>query len=356
MRRYDNIELAGRNSFGVAVRAHALVEFASAAELRQLFEEGFFGTEEWYVLGGGNNILFTRDYPGTLLHPTGRAISIIHEDANTVSLRVEAGMEWDELVEWCVERGLWGAENLSLIPGTVGAAPVQNIGAYGADVSGIISSVEAFSTESGEMMTIPAAGCRFGYRDSVFKGELRGVVIITAVNFRLQRAPDPHIGYGDLAREVEALAVKAAVGAAGREPGAAQGGTPGEATLRNIREAVIAIRRRKLPDPAETGNAGSFFKNPVVGVSLYEKLRRDHPDMPAYPSPHEVKLAAAWLIDLCGWKGRREGSVEVHHAQPLVLVNIGGATVEELLSLARRIQADVLAKTGVQLDMEVNVL
>jgi len=406
MRRYTDISLRGRNSFGIDARAAALIEFASADDLRALYAAGFFGAGdgeagakngsarveaasgprladrsaqpavvgEWRVLGGGNNILFTRDYPGTLLHPVGSGIRITHEAGDAVDVRAEAGADWDGFVEWCVERGLWGAENLSYIPGTVGAAPVQNIGAYGAEAGDIITSVEIFSVADGGLRTLSAHECGFGYRESVFKGALRGKAIITAVNFHLSREARPSLNYGDLRSEVERL-VGGTVGerlrSTGRRPGREEcslnqpeptdlSAQPVEVaegpTLRNIRDAVIAIRRRKLPDPAETGNAGSFFKNPVPRVDIYEKLRRAHPGMPSHPSLRGLKIPAAWLIELCGWKGYRGERVGVHSRQPLVLVNLGGATGAEVIELARTIQQDVREKTGVRLAIEVNIL
>lgn len=335
MNKSVNFSLCGRNTFGFDVSAACYIEFSSTADLRQLFDEGFFAREKWNVLGGGSNILFTADYSGTLLHPAEGGAEVVRQQGDDVLVRVGAGMEWDAFVAWCVAQGFWGVENLSLIPGQTGAAPVQNIGAYGVETKNVIENVEMFMTDTGEIATISAADCAFGYRDSVFKRELKGRAIITAVNFRLSTLPQPDIRYGDLREVIDRL---------------------GGATLDNIRRAVIEIRRRKLPDPAVRGNAGSFFKNPVVEPSVAAALMAKHNDMPSYPTGEGVKIPAAWLIDRAGWKGRHVGRVGVHENQPLVLINLGGATGEEVLSLARAIQQDVETQFGVAIEMEVNIL
>ena len=334
IREFHQISLRGRNSFGVDQRAARLVEFETAEDLRTFFAAGIPG--RWTVLAGGNNILFTEDYDGVLLTPVARQIALLSDDGDEVRLRVEAGVEWDDLVEWAVERGLWGIENLSLIPGKAGAAPVQNIGAYGCEAKDAIRRVEMYCVETGAMLTLDAAHCGFGYRESVFKHDLKGRVIITAVEIALTHTPRPRLGYGDVEREVEAR---------------------GGATLRNIREAICAIRRAKLPDPAVLGNAGSFFKNPVVGAAAAERLLAEYPDMPHYPAPEgRVKLAAGWLIDRAGMKGHRAGNVGVHERQALVIVNHGGATGGEVIAFARTVQARVREKFGIEIDTEVNIL
>lgn len=336
IQEYRDIDLRDRNSFRVAQKAARLAEFETAEELAQLFARGV--PDRWTVLAGGNNILFTRDYDGLLLTPTGRGIAVAKDDGDRVEVRAEAGVEWDDLVEWAVERGLWGIENLSLIPGKAGAAPVQNIGAYGCEAKDTIVGVECYCVETGNMLILSAEHCDFGYRDSIFKRSLRGRVVITEVTFALRRTPQPRLAYGDLERET-----------------AARGGP----TLRNIREAVRSIRRSKLPDTAVTGNAGSFFKNPVVDAALAERLAKAHPDMPVYPAfgePTKRKLAAGWLIDRCGLKGYRRGRAGVHDRQALVLVNHGGATGTDVLDLARYVQQCVRERFGVEIDTEVNIL
>ena len=334
IREFHHISLRDRNSFGVEQQAARLAEFETADDLRAIFAGG--APAEWCVLSGGNNILFTRDYDGLLLTHAARGIAVTKDEGDRVYVRAEAGVEWDDLVEWAVERGLWGIENLSLIPGKAGAAPVQNIGAYGCEAKDVIERVEMFCVETGTMLTLDAAHCGFGYRESVFKHTLRGRVVITAVELRLSRTPQPRLDYGDVAREVEAR---------------------GGVSLRNIREAISAIRRAKLPDPKVAGNAGSFFKNPVVGASEAARLLAAWPDMPHYPAPDGgVKLAAGWLIDRAGWKGRSEGRVGVHERQALVLVNRGGATGAEVIAFARRIQRSVAERFGVEISTEVNIL
>ena len=334
IREFNNPELAPRNSFHVAQRAARLIEFDRTEDLQELFEKGM--PDPWYVLGGGNNVLFTQDYPGTLLTPVAQGIRIVDEQPDCVTIEADAGVEWDDLVEWAVQHELWGLENLALIPGKVGAAPVQNIGAYGCEAKDAIRSVEMFCTETFNTLVLNREHCAFGYRDSVFKRSLRGRVIITSVRFALSRTPRPRLEYGDLAAEVEAR---------------------GGATLRNIREAICSIRRAKLPDPAVLGNAGSFFKNPVVEAPVAERLLAEYPDMPHYAAPEgRIKLAAGWLIDRAGMKGYREGSVGVHERQALVLVNHGGATGGEVIAFARTVQAKVREKFGIEIDTEVNIL
>lgn len=335
IRETADAPLRQRNSFHVEERAERLIEFDRKEDLDLIFGKG--RPERWYVLGGGNNILFTRCFEGTLIKPAATGITVIGEDTDTVTLRAEAATDWDRMVAWCVERGLWGAENLSLIPGTVGASPVQNIGAYGAEAAGIIYRVHLYDTLRREHVTLEKADCRFAYRDSIFKHEMRGRTVITAVELRLGKHPSPNLAYGDLKAQVEAR---------------------GGASIANIRNAVCAIRRSKLPDPDTLGNAGSFFKNPVVDNATAERLREEDPACPVYPvSAHGMcKLAAGWLIDRAGLKGFRMGRVGVHERQALVLVNFGGATGNEVIALARYVQDRVFDRFGVRIEPEVNIL
>lgn len=335
IRETADAPLRQRNSFHVEEQAERLIEFDREEDLDLIFGKG--RPERWYVLGGGNNILFTRRFEGTLIKPAATGITVIGEDTDTVTLRAEAATDWDRMVAWCVERGLWGAENLSLIPGTVGASPVQNIGAYGAEAAGIIYRVHLYDTLRREHVTLEKADCRFAYRDSIFKHELRGRTVITAVELRLGKHPSPNLAYGDLKAQVEAR---------------------GGASIANIRNAVCAIRRSKLPDPDTLGNAGSFFKNPVVDNATAERLREEDPACPVYPvSAHGMcKLAAGWLIDRAGLKGFRMGRVGVHERQALVLVNFGGATGDEVIALARYVQDKVFDSFGVRIEPEVNIL
>lgn len=336
IKRYFDHPLRDLNSFHVEERADCIIEFDQKEELDEIFAEGNT-PDNWYVLGGGNNILFTKRYEGTLIHPAGRNISILSEDAEHLTVEVEAAVEWDDFVAWCVERELWGAENLSLIPGNVGASPVQNIGAYGSEAKDVISKVHFYDVAERKHCTLSNEECHFAYRDSIFKRELRGRAIITSVEFSLRKVANPNLGYGDLARETEAR---------------------GGATLKNIREAVCAIRRNKLPDTAVWGNAGSFFKNPIVEKDIAEALMAKYENMPHYPAadPEKRKLAAGWLIDQAGLKGYRSGNVGVHDRQALVLVNHGGATGGEVMALAHHVQQCVAEKFGVEIEAEVNVL
>lgn len=336
IRVFENSDLSARNSFKVHQQAAKIVEFNSNSDLQQVFAEHV--TDHWMVMGGANNILFTRDIDFPIIIPRNEQIEILSEGNEGVYVRVGAGLEWDEFVAWSVERGLWGLENLSLIPGKVGAAPVQNIGAYGAEAKDTIASVEMFFPEQGAFVTLAAEHCGFGYRESVFKHTLKGRVIITSVTFCLSKVAAPKLGYGDVEREVEAR---------------------GGVSLTNIREAICAIRRAKLPDTAVTGNAGSFFKNPIVEASVAQNLLERYPDMPHYPTTDttKVKLAAGWLIDQCGLKGYSEGNVGVHSRQALVLINTtGNATGSEVIAFAGKVCQTVAQKFGITIEPEVNIL
>lgn len=335
IRHFTEHPLAEMNSFHVREHSAHIIEFDQPSDLDTIFTEGN-APDKWFVLGGGNNILFTTRYDGVLIHPVGKNLTIIAEDEQTLSLKADAGIEWDDMVAWCVERGLWGAENLSLIPGTIGASPVQNIGAYGAEAKDIITRVNYFNTAERKHLTLSKEECHFGYRESIFKHDLRGKAIITSVEFTLHKEARPNLGYGDLQREVEAR---------------------GGATLANIRDAVCAIRRSKLPDTAEIGNAGSFFKNPIVDVATAEELLSRYENMPTYPAADGCrKIAAGWLIDQAGMKGYRKGNVGVHDRQALVLVNFGGATGNEVIALAQEVQRAVYEKFGIRIEPEVNIL
>lgn len=335
IRYYENIDISDRNSFHVRQIAKHLVEFDKAEELPELFAKYCDG--EWYVLSGGNNVLFTKDIEPLLITPCDKSITVVGESETAVRVKVGAGVEWDDLVAWSVERELWGIENLSLIPGKAGAAPVQNIGAYGVEAKDVIKAVEMYFVEGNNFVTLAAEHCAFGYRESVFKHSLKGRVIITAIEIELSKVSNPRLGYGDVIREVEAR---------------------GGATLANIRDAICSIRRSKLPDTAVLGNAGSFFKNPIVEREVAERLLAEYPEMPHYPAAEEgkVKLAAGWLIDKAGMKGYKEGNVGVHERQALVLVNLGGATGGEVIAFAHTVVAKVKEKFGIEISPEVNVL
>lgn len=333
MVRKNNIDLREYNSFGIGAVARTFIEFDSVADLQTLHAEGLFEGDV-RVIGAGNNIIFVGDADCTLLHPVAKGIEVVSRDSQSVTVRAEAGTDWDDFVAWCVAQGLWGAENLSLIPGAVGAAPVQNIGAYGVEAKDIISSVEMFCTDTAKVLTLAAEHCDFGYRESIFKHTLKGKVVITAVTFTLSLTPNPNCNYGDLAAKVQEL---------------------GGATLENIRAAVIDIRQSKLPDPKVMGNVGSFFKNPFVSTQRAKELAEQYEGIPLYATEGGVKVAAGWLIDRCGLKGYRAERVGVHERQALVLVNLGGATGEDVIELATMVRQRVKEKFGIDIEMEVNV-
>jgi UDP-N-acetylmuramate dehydrogenase len=289
------------------------------------------------VLGGGSNILLTRNVEGLVIKIELKGMEEVTEDSDYVYIKAGAGENWHSFVQYTMMRNWGGLENLSLIPGNVGAAPIQNIGAYGVELKDCFYELEAFDRKENRVYSFSVNDCRFGYRDSIFKSSEKGRYIILNVTFMLRKTPVLHTSYGAIREELHKMGVH----------------TP---TIRDISNAVIHIRQSKLPDPAEIGNAGSFFKNPVVDQSKFLSLSVQFPNMPSYPHEEEsVKLAAGWLIEQCGWKGYRNGNAGVHKNQALVLVNYGGATGKEILVLSEKIQASVLEKFGVALEREVNV-
>ena len=336
IREFINHDIRDLNSFHVEQKCSRLITFERAEELDEIFADRA-SLGEWYTLGGGNNILFTKDFQGTLIHPTGKGIAIVGEDETSLTIEVQAGQEWDDMVAWCVEHELWGAENLSLIPGSVGASPVQNIGAYGAEAKDIISRVHLFDTTECRHLSLSCKECRFAYRDSIFKQGLRGKTIITSVEFTLSKIAQPNLHYGDVCQKVEEL---------------------GGPTLKNIRQAICSIRNAKLPDTKVLGNAGSFFKNPIVEKGVADAMKAEHPEMPLYPAAvaEKSKLAAGWLIDQAGMKGYRNGKVGVHDRQALVFVNYGGASGGEVIELSREVQRRVKECFGIEIEPEVNIL
>lgn len=335
--------LQSRNTFGVAATAPVLVEVADAAALPTLLADREFGERLSLVLGGGSNLLFAGDPEGVVLALTGKRVSQLDDgqdcvDGARVVVRADAGVEWHDFVMRTLRHGLCGLENLALIPGTVGAAPIQNIGAYGAEVREFIHAVEAFEPATGEMHRLDADGCRFAYRDSLFKQQ-PDRYIVTAVEFTLSRMPSLKLDYAGIREELQAMGISAP-------------------TAQQVADAVIAIRRRKLPDPAVLGNAGSFFKNPIVPAAQAEALKSEHEALPVFRGNDDAsrKLSAAWLIDQCGWKGYRDGDAGVAASHALVLVNHGQATGAQLLDLARRIAESVRTRFGVSLEPEPRVI
>ena len=337
-RLIENARLDGRNTFGVAARAPMLVEVGDAAALPELFGYALLRDGPVLVLGGGSNLLFAGDADGAVLALGSQKISILEDDGEHAIVRADAGVEWHALVLWTLGHGFAGLENLALIPGTVGAAPIQNIGAYGAEVRDCIHRVEAFERSSRELHRLDAEACAFAYRDSLFKREPDRYVV-TAVEFVLSRTPTLKLDYAGLGDELAAMGID--------NPRASQ-----------VAEAVIRIRQRKLPDPAVLGNAGSFFKNPIVLAAQAEALQTEHPKLPMFRGSDDTmrKLSAAWLIDQCGWKGYRDGDAGVAASHALVLVNHGRATGMQILGLARRIAASVHERFGVALEPEPRVI
>ncbi len=335
MRDSRDFCLKDYNTFGIDAKCRRFLEFQSREELQDSL--GSLRGEEPLVLGGGSNTLFTRDFPGTVLHSGIKGVEAM-ESGPAVLVRAGSGVAWDDLVATCVERGWHGAENLSLIPGEVGASAVQNIGAYGSEAADIIHEVEAVEIATGRARVLGGGECGFAYRWSNFKGPWKGRFAITHVTYRLEREFRPSLGYAGIADRLQEM------GALNPSPG-------------DVRRAVIDIRRSKLPDPRVQGNAGSFFTNPVVPRSRYEEIAARHGEIPHYDvSPWEVKIPAGWMIERCGWKGRSLGRAGVHPGHALVLVNLGGATGGEIMDLARAIARDVLDSFGIEIHPEVNVV
>ena len=332
MKDLRNYSLKQHNTFGIDVRCKRFVEFDSEDEVVKFVTGGEL-TEPFFVLGGGANILFTKDFNGTILHS---AIKDVHRDGNL--LRFGSGVEWDSVVSYAVENGLYGSENLSIIPGDVGASAVQNIGAYGVEVKDLIKSVEAIDLRSGEKVVFSNEDCRYGYRQSRFKNEWKGRYFITYVTYRFEKEFRPKLEYGNILSYLESHGKN-------------------NPTAQELRNAIIEIRNSKLPDTKVLGNGGSFFINPIVGRAKFEELRKDYPEMPHYTIDEEhEKIPAGWLIEKCGWKGKSLGRAGVYEKQALVLVNRGGASGEEILNLCRAICDDVKKQFDIEIHPEVNII
>lgn len=331
-----NQDLKRFNTFGISVNANEFATFKTVDELEDLLSSN--REKEILILGGGSNILFTHDVHGLVLRNEIKGFEIVSENDEHAFVRSGAGESWHSFVNRCIELNLGGVENLSLIPGSVGASPMQNIGAYGVEIKDVFHSLEAFHIESGAIHEFDLKACEFGYRESVFKRKLKGQYIIIAVTYKLNKKHTLHTTYGAIEAELSKTGII-------------------KPTIKDISNAVIAIRSSKLPNPAVLGNAGSFFKNPVVENSVLEKIKENFPDIPHFSAEeNKSKLAAGWLIEKAGWKGFTEGHVGVHSLQALVLVNHGGATGEEVYDLSTRIIRDIEMKFGVTLEREVNIL
>ncbi|OJJ16812.1 UDP-N-acetylenolpyruvoylglucosamine reductase [marine bacterium AO1-C] len=335
MQIQNEVSLKSYNTFGIDVKAQKFVEVTQIADLQQLLAQT---TEPILILGGGSNILFTQNFEGLVIKIKLKGIEVIQENEDFVWLEVAAGEVWHELVLYCVAQGYGGIENLSLIPGTVGAAPMQNIGAYGVEIREVLEQVQAIHRNTGEIHTFNNESCNFGYRESIFKNIHKDQYVITGVTLKLSKKPTFNTSYGAIqdtlkANKVETLSLKA------------------------ISDAVCQIRSSKLPNPAEIGNAGSFFKNPVIPQSQFEALQKRFPNIVGYPLPEaQVKVPAGWLIENSGWKGKRFGNIGVHTRQALVLVNYGGGDGAAIRKLSQDIQASVLDKFGVEIKPEINIV
>jgi len=332
-----NVSLQPYNTFGIDVRAKHLARVRHLDQLSDILSNKVFKKEDCFILGGGSNVLFTQNVDGLVIKNELLGIDALDDNDQSVMLKAGAGVGWHAMVMHSVALGLYGIENLALIPGNVGAAPMQNIGAYGVELKDVFHELEAIHLETGEMHRFNAADCSFGYRESVFKRALRGEYMITFVSLKLHKQGKLNTSYGAIAQQLEAMGVQ-------------------EPTVKDVSDAVIAIRRSKLPDPKILGNAGSFFKNPVVDYAVYESLKQQYTTMPAYANEGtSMKLAAGWLIEQCGWKGKVVGNTGSHRDQALVLVNYGNATGVEILQLSKAIMKSVFDTFGVQLEQEVNV-
>jgi UDP-N-acetylmuramate dehydrogenase len=343
MKIHKNYNLAKLNTFGISSRAKFFIEVNSEEELEELFNLLEFKQNKKIFLGGGSNILFAKDFNGMVVLNKLKGMEIVKEDTESVLVRSMGGELWQDLVNFAVKRNYWGIENLALIPGTVGAAPLQNIGAYGAELKGTLFNVEAFEIKTGKKRIFNKEECKLGYRDSVFKNKLKGKYFISAVTLKLNKMPKPNISYKILADYLDK--------------------TNQAPSLKNISEAVVEIRKSKLPDPKIIGNAGSFFKNVFVNKNQLKNLLEKFSAMPYFEEDNIIKIPAGWLIEQCGprqggtsWKGYRVGNVGVHYKQALVLVNYGGATGREIIELVNEIIKSIKKKFGLELVPEVNIV
>lgn len=336
MQIQSNFSLRNLNTFGLESSASFFAEVSSVEELTAILRDPVWQQTPKFILGGGSNVLFTQNVDALVIHPAITGIDKIKEDEDHIWLKVGAGENWHGFVMYCVEHNYGGVENLSLIPGTVGAAPMQNIGAYGVEIKDVVESVETVSIEEGQKKIFSNEECAFGYRESVFKKALKNQFIVTGVTFVLNKKPVINVGYGDVQKTLAEMNVS-------------------DPTIADVSQAIITIRRSKLPDPAQIGNAGSFFKNPEIPLEQYNPLKNAFPEMPGYPvNDTMVKVPAGWLIEQAGWKGYRQGAIGVHQKQALVLVNYGGGNGNDIRQLAATIQDSVEAKYGIRLSPEVN--
>ena len=333
----ENISLKNFNTFGIDVKAKAVAEIFSENDLKEALVLSEFKNSIKLVIGGGSNILLTKDFDGLVIKNSIPGINIIDEDKSTILIQAGAGVIWNDLVLFCVDKNFGGIENLSLIPGTAGAAPLQNIGAYGQELKDVFFSLKGISVKDLTEKNFNNRECEFGYRDSIFKNELKGKFVIATITLRLKKNPVVSLNYASVMDEIEKLHLQ-------------------NVTIRDVSNIVCEIRKGKLPDPSVIGNAGSFFKNPEVDTYKFDELKKDYSDISGYNMDNgKVKLAAGWLIEKCQWKGKRVGNAGTHSKQSLVLVNCGGAKAEEILQLADEIKNSVYDKFGITLHEEINI-
>lgn len=334
---HEHFPLKHLNTFGIDVNTRYFTEVYDTSEILSFLCDPVTSRQPLLLLGGGSNLLFTEDFPGTVLKISTKGIRMLKQENDFVFVRVEAGEKWDDFVRFCVECGWGGVENLSSIPGNVGAAPVQNIGAYDVELKDLLISVDAIDLQTTERQSFTRDQCEFGYRESIFNRKFSGRYLILDVVFRLNRRQDLNLDYGNIREELGGMDIA-------------------NPTIQSVRDAVIRIRRRKLPDPLVLGNAGSFFRNPVVDRNEFIRLAELFPGIPSFPFDGRYKIPAAWMIDQCGWKGKHQGRAGVHDRQPLVLVNLGNATGTEILELADAVRQSVYDRFGIMLIPEVNVI
>ena len=335
MKIQENISLKKYNTFGIAVNAKRFISVTSVYELQQLLKV----EKDIFLLSGGSNMLLTKEVDQLVVHIDIKGISIDNEDENAVYLTINAGEDWHEFILWCISNNYGGLENLSLIPGNVGTCPIQNIGAYGVEVKDTITKVEGLVLETRKLVSFSNEDCKFGYRNSIFKNSHKAKIIITSVGFKLTKKNHKlNTSYGAIETELSSKNIL-------------------KPSLKNISDAVIKIRKSKLPDPKEIGNSGSFFKNPVISKKQFLELQKAHANMPNYMvSENEIKIPAGWLVEQSGFKGKRFGDAGVHEKQALVLVNYGNASGQDILKLAKKIQKTVVTKFGISLEIEVNII
>jgi len=338
MKIFTNHSLKNYNTFGIDVKAKYFADISSVDELRNALANNEVPTAKRFILGGGSNVLFVKDYEGLVIKNSIPGFNIISDNDKSAIVEVGAGVVWDELVKYCVDKNLGGIENLSIIPGSVGAAPIQNIGAYGQELKDTFIELKGLFAETGKEKMFDISDCNFSYRDSIFKTELKNKFIITSVKLKLAKNPQVNTSYKQLKDEIQNERIN-------------------NPKIEDVRRAVIKIRNQKLPDPKEIGNAGSFFKNPIVAKEKYLILHKSFPDMINYPmNGNHIKIAAGWLIENCGWKGRRNGNVGTYKDHALVIVNYGNATGDEILVFEMHIKQSVEFKFGIRLENEVNII